>query len=525
MFKNIYVNRADLNIQKRNKPFGSRSNFTTTGSSYAIGVPIPKNYNWIQKSGQDDNGTQKIKDAILRPANQGICGNCYAFSTSAVLSDLYSIKYGYDVSPDLSPSYLNINFPVLGGCSGGDPVSALDTMFKYGSVSNRCVDDSICMENESCNGSGSQSMSSLELNKMYETIGKGCYNNNKKQHHFYYPKQSESEPTKAYIRIYPDYDLPMMNEIYQGLQDNLEGFIVNSVNGLVDYPKKWNLLASSQQEARTQIYKNGPGIGLMCVPSNFMTNFFQYDDFINVFDGIFFDSIIWNDDGTFTYSNPQYVDVNGSGRQKGPITFGGGHAVAIIGYGVSDKTIPLMDFKTAEIINVKNIPFWWVRNSWTTGWNPTGGLKTGRNKTEMAGCVKIAMYPFNKVAQFDVPIAENQQYAVPSLIGGHIDGLGGIVFTEAGVPPSSILDISPNDYALKYKNLSDSANYINTADYYIESSRNAKIVVEGGVIKDFMGNVSGTLVTKNGVNVLNIYTTGIIILVSILILFLIIRML
>lgn len=492
MIQNIYVNKADLRLQRVAKPFGSRSNFTTTSSPYVSGVPIPKNYNWIQADSSDDEGTKKIKsEAILRPPNQATCGNCYAFSTCSVLSDLYSIKYGYAVSPDLSPSYLNINFPDLGGCGGGDPISALDTMLKYGITGNRCVDNSVCITDASCNGSDSNNLPTTRLNGLYESVGKGCYTNAKKQHHLYYPKASEVDPTKSSVKIYPDYDNALMLEVYQGYQNNIDGFISNSINGLVNYPDKWPLLSQSQNEARTQIYRNGPAIGMMCVPTNFMKQFYQNDAFIDVFDGIFFDSVVWNDDGSYKYANPQLININ-SNDQSGPITYDGGHAVSIIGYGVSDKEIPLMDFKNAKIVKIKNIPFWWVRNSWTTDWNPTGGLRKGMEKTEMAGCVKIAMYPFNKVAQFDIPLDEKQQYAVPSLTTGYIDGLGGIAFTEAGVQPTSINNIVPNDYASKYPELSNSSKYINPPNYYIESSRD--IVVSGGVQKNFMGKISGQLI-------------------------------
>jgi hypothetical protein len=67
----------------------------------------------------------------------------------------------------------------------------------------------------------------------------------------------------------------------------------------------------------------------------------------------------------------------------------------------------------------KHVPFWWARNSWSTDWNPTGGLEKGNDKTEMACCVKIAMYPFNKVAQFDIPIDEHEQdYTIPVIDTG-----------------------------------------------------------------------------------------------------------
>lgn len=503
MFRNIYVNKANLRIQRVAKPFGSRANLTTVNSPYVSGVPIPKNYNWLQSTDTDDDATKKIKNVILRPSNQGKCGDCFAFATAGVLSDLYTIKYGYGVNPDLSPAYLNINYPSLGGCGGGDPIEALDTILQHGISGNRCVDNSVCMKNDKCNGVDSGNTPSPELNGLYESVGKGCYTNADKQHHLYYPKASEVSPKKSSVKIYPDYDTDMMNEIYQGYQNNLDGFVDNSVKGLDNYPEKWPLLSQSQQEARTQIFRNGPAIGMLCVTNIFMSPFFQHDAFFDVFDGIFFDSVVWNNDGSYKYANPQLVDIN-SNDQQGDITFDGGHAVAVVGYGVSNATIPLMDFKTAKIVNVKNIPFWWVRNSWTTDWNPTGGLRKVNGKTEMAGCFKLAMYPFNKVVQFDVPLDEKSQYAVPSLTTGYIDGLGGIVFTEAGVPPIPLTIVDPNSYATQYPNLSNSSKYLYDPSYYKQSSRD--VIVNGGVEKTFMGAIKGELIrSPEGQRIYNKY--------------------
>lgn len=524
MFKNKYVNSADLRIQSVAKPFGSRANFTTTDSPYVSGVPIPKNYNWLQASSTDDDATNAIKKIILRPSNQGTCGNCYAFATTGVLSDLYCIKYGYAVNPDLSPAYLNINYPTLGGCGGGDPILTLDMMLKNGVTSNRCVDNSACLTNPKCNGSNKGNTPTPELNGIYEAVGKVCYNNAKNQHHLYYPKASEVETTKSWVKIYPDYDDAMMNEIYQGSQNNLSGFIANSVKGLVDYPSNWSMLTQSQQEMRTQIFRNGPVIGMMCVTSNFMSPFFQNDDFIDVFDGIFFDSVVWNDDGTYTYSDPQLVNIN-SNDQQGNITFDGGHAVAIVGYGVSSVSIPLMDFKTAKTVNVKNIPFWWVRNSWTTYWNPTGGLNKGNEKTEMAGCVKIAMYPFNKVTQFDIPLDANSPYAVPSLTTGYIDGLGGMVITEAGVSPVPIMDVNPNSYATTYPELSNSSKYLRDPSYYLSSS-SRDVLVPGGIEKTFMGGTKGVLIKtpeEQKICVKYIIIAPVILIIALLVLFILVR--
>lgn len=127
------------------------------------------------------------------------------------------------------------------------------------------------------------------------------------------------------------------------------------------------------------------------------------------------------------------------------------------------------------------MPFWRVRNSWSTDWNPTGGLKKGNDKTEMAGCVKIAIYPFNKVAQFDIPIDQHEQdYAVPAIHTGYIYGLGGIIFTEAGDNLEPYKVTENNNYKKTYPDLSNSSKYLNIPYFYHFGSHTEEYVVPGG---------------------------------------------
>ena len=53
MYKDVYRNNADLEMQKHARPFGGRSNPVNNDSPFAIGVKIPKNYNWIQSTDDD----------------------------------------------------------------------------------------------------------------------------------------------------------------------------------------------------------------------------------------------------------------------------------------------------------------------------------------------------------------------------------------------------------------------------------------------------------------------------------------
>ena len=488
-------NSADIRIQQFNKPFGTRYNGTNLNSTFNTNVTIPKNFSWNIITDDDNESIKLVKERILKPISQGVCGNCYAVALAGVLSDLFLIKYGLNENPDLSSSYLNIHYTGMNdnikGCGGGNPVSALKAISKDGIVGKKCVDNSVCLTNPQCNGMDKDNVPSSELNNLYNTIGEGCYKNDNKSHKLYFP---EVEDKDVYFKVYPNYDRDLANEILHGAK-TANDFVENTDTGLLTYPSGWNILHTDQKEAMTQIYRNGPGVGMAILLNNFMYSFYRHPDFENTFDGIFFDSVVWNDDGSHTYQNPQLVNCGIRHPPDYSLEVDGGHAVAVIGYGVSDKEIPLFDFKTNKLVNVKNIPFWWVRNSWDTTWNP-----------KYKGCVKIAMYPFNKVTQFDVPIGEHiidkNPVTIPVPYVGNRVGVGGILFIEAG----DIVDYKnyeSNKYYQNNPDLTDNSKYLKYEDpeYYTTTSQ--KYIVKGGVKRDANAKfVSSTSSPKKNNNIL-----------------------
>jgi hypothetical protein len=73
------------------------------------------------------------------------------------------------------------------------------------------------------------------------------------------------------------------------------------------------------------------------------------------------------------------------------------HAVSIVGWGIA---------KNVQYDNDKygDVPYWHCRNSWGSNWGYEGGY------------FKIAMYPFNKIAQFDKQVMTNVGGPVGSMI-------------------------------------------------------------------------------------------------------------
>ena len=487
----IADNNADTELQKYGNPFGSRSNGTDYTSTFTLNIPLPKNFSWHIVSKDDSKARKKIKEKILFPVSQGKCGNCYAFATCSVLSDLFLIKYGLSQNPDISPSYLNIHYNVkdkMEGCAGGSPVGAIQQIILEGAVSNKCVDNSICLKDKSCNGLSQDNSSTKDLNTLYTSVGDSCYVNKKDfkdEHDRYFPNKDKNS-SEPYYKIYPNYDDKFSQEIL-GTATNVSDFIKETGTRMAQYPKTWDLLRGDQLEVMKQIYRNGPAIGMTQVLNILMQPFFKHADFENVFDGLFFDSVVWDDSGKYTFQNPQLVNCNITPPENYSLQFDGGHAIAIVGYGVSEKEIPLMDFNTGKIIKIKNIPFWWVRNSWGQAWNPT-----------YKGFFKLPMYPFNKVIQVDVPIGQhtinNLPASIPSPYTKDKTGMGGILFIEAG-DIKEYTNHESNAYYKKYPNFT-SDRYINTDRNYYEIS-NLDFVVSGGVMLNADGKaLSGQALTN-----------------------------
>lgn len=479
-------NSSDIKIQVYNKPFGSRENGVDYTSTFSLDTPLPKNFSWHIITDQDDKARKLIKERILKPHNQGKCGNCFAFALVDVLSDLFLIKYGLENNPDISPSYVNAHYPDLGACAGGNPVEALQAVVKEGVVSNRCLDDSVCLTHPDCNGKSKENLPAAQLNKLYNVIGEGCYRNINKEHKLYFPEEINGEP---YFKVYPNYDKSLADEVLQGEQ-KVGKFIQDADTGLKTYPEKWSILRTDQTEMMKQIYRNGPVIGMMIVINNLMEPFYENPDFNDVFDGMVFDSIVWRgkNRGDYVSQNPQLVNCGVEQPHGYSLKFDGGHGVSVVGYGVSEKEIPLMDFRTNKIVKVKNIPYWWVRNSWGTTWN-------GKYK----GFFKLPMYPFNKVMQMDIPLGEKEIDHIPVTVPAPYSkrgGVGGMLIIEAG----NIRDYknyTSNNYFSNNPDFTDESKYIHYENpaYYMTSSQ--RYLIKNGVRKNSNGITMGTFEETN----------------------------
>jgi len=136
---------------------------------------------------------------------------------------------------------------------------------------------------------------------------------------------------------------------------------------------------------------------------------------------------IYFEDGIYDDSNSLKIDKNQSSSEM----YIGSHAVAIIGWGI-EKNVKISGKKI-------DIPFWFCRNSWTDKWGDSGYFK-------------MAMYPYNKISQFDKQVVINSK-------SGRIMGGGMIIFSISNKPKLV------NMNSLKLENL----NLSKPDDYYKES--------------------------------------------------------
>ena len=109
--------------------------------------------------------------------------------------------------------------------------------------------------------------------------------------------------------------------------------------------------------------------------------------------------------GIFKETNDVYIK-NAIYKGKGPGQLEGGHAVCIVGWGVE----PSLNFN-GKII--KNVPFWWTRNSWGNNW--------GISMSGVGGYFKYAMADTARGINTDVAFEQINR-----------SGFGGIILLKPG---------------------------------------------------------------------------------------------
>jgi|UniRef100_A0A6C0IZI3 hypothetical protein len=180
---------------------------------------------------------------------------------------------------------------------------------------------------------------------------------------------------------------------------------------------------------KTHIKTYGPVLGGFLVFKNFKHG--KFTNVNNNQEGIYLENGIYTDNKT-TFTDNYTTAEN----------YMGSHAISIIGWGESKKEIVIDNKGTKKIV-----PYWVCKNSWTNTWGDNGKFK-------------MAMYPFNKISQFD-------KVTVFTMKTGQKAKIGGMVLVKAKEKPQSIkLPQIPN--------ITDSTTLLHPSTFYGKENKNTK---------------------------------------------------
>jgi uncharacterized membrane protein YgcG len=270
--------------------------------------------------------------------NQAMCGSCWAVSSASAVGDVFAVagklptdSSGNPVAPDPSATYVLGCYPQE-QCGGGNPATLLQKIASSGIASQHCSDYSWCLNDPNCSGAATGHFKSEEsMTEAFNALipSCGCYDDTSAGH------------VKFFI-------------------DSVETLSLDATNDFTNTLK-------------SHIYTHGTVIGGFLVYDNFMGGNFKSSD--NP-EGVYFENVNYSGTGDYFLTS----DPN----------FDGAHAVAIIGWGVAKNTkYKYTDPNSGkQQAGVGDVPYWYVRNSWTDSWGD-------------GGYFKIAMWPYNQKSQFD----------------------------------------------------------------------------------------------------------------------------
>ena len=329
---------------------------------------LPRQYTWRGKRG------------ISPVGNQALCGSCWAYSTAQVISDVFAIKNKYPSSPNISVMYLLTCYPgcrteqdpcnrLINGfapsrmCGGGNPAQLAKWVSFNGCATDRCVNYDACLNNPICSGKATQhfNTSPYEINKTLPSCG--CYVANNKHDKFFIDPMSVRNHFVNTQSTDLKQILPQVQDCITQVKKHI--FEVGPVIG--GYHVLGTFMGSNLSPIAGQTFRNSKNPG-----------------------GIYLDMV--------NYRTNTRIPVNQQVVGQG-IPWLGGHAVAIVGWGVEKVDASLLDPNVLRDMGqssrgMVDVPYWECRNSWSERWGDNGYFK-------------IAMFPYNRVAQFEVAVYVN----------------------------------------------------------------------------------------------------------------------
>ena len=278
--------------------------------------------------------TPDIYKYTTRPQNQQQCGSCFAFASANTVNDTFVFGQKLNYNPNISPlDILSCAVKDKNGkndpnicANGGNPFDVLTTISTSGIVTNHCVNyDDACKHDPNCAWPDDIKEPSNPDN-IVPPCG-GCFSN-----------QCSTQPHYRYKIKMPT---------FVAINDSIDGHY-QKVKG---NPSACNTI-------QQHLLKFGSVVTGFIILNNFQND--TSNGKFDKTDGIYFENMAYGATDPFTIA-------------------GSGHAVVIIGWGVSEKPIKLYvpnetDPNKKEV-TISSCPYWVVRNSWGTDWGDGGYFK------------------------------------------------------------------------------------------------------------------------------------------------------
>lgn len=313
---------------------------------------------------------------------QYACGCCWAYAIATSISDVFVVQNKYLTNPNLSWTYIlscfpNINnpgdgsFPVSSLCGGGDVPTTLLWLQQNGIPSSTCVDYAWCLNDPNCTGSGTDTK---EMDKAIPSCG--CYRGG----NFF--KYKIKDVRRIALDQSNDQNPEQIALLHSQMKQHL--FVTGTMVGCFIVLE--NIVGVNPNSLKTGDFKsakNPEGVYLECVGVEEELKS-ETPSSGNDLDGCI-----------YRYENNAAVAPETKAETLGIL---GAHAVSVVGWGLApvhrslvrpdiERLYPSLKTYDKDAAMVM-VPYWWIRNSWGTGFAENGFFK-------------MAAYPFNRITCVD----------------------------------------------------------------------------------------------------------------------------